>query len=377
MTTSPFKFLDPYGKDDAAFFFGREKETAQLFNAVHASNLTLLYGASGTGKTSLINCGLANKFYDTDWLPLFIRRGKNINAALETALNKALAPTEEHPEKWAIEKKIDLLFLDYFKPIYLIFDQFEELFIFGEKQEQDVFYHTLKKLLNTQGLHIKIIVSIREEWIAYLNDFEKIIPYLFDNRLRVERMSHDNLCHVIEGTLNHTKIDIEPLDETIELILKNIHDKKTGIELTNLQVYLDRVYRKAVASDLSEPVASPSGEPVTADLSAKTPKTLKKRILFTPSVVNQVGAMDNVISDFLDEEMTNIETRLSQERHIKQAKGLPMEILFALVSNDGTKKPSLIDEIVHNLPENKRMKIEDIAFCLEEFKRIRILRETE
>ena len=356
MTTSPFKFLDPYGKDDAAFFFGREKETAQLFNAVHASNLTLLYGASGTGKTSLINCGLANKFYDTDWLPLFIRRGKNINAALETALNKALAPTEEHPEKWAIEKKIDLLFLDYFKPIYLIFDQFEELFIFGEKQEQDVFYHTLKKLLNTQGLHIKIIVSIREEWIAYLNDFEKIIPYLFDNRLRVERMSHDNLCHVIEGTLNHTKIDIEPLDETIELILKNIHDKKTGIELTNLQVYLDRVYRKAA---------------VAADLSAD------KRLIFTPSVVNQVGAMDNVISDFLDEEMTHIETRLMQERHIKQAKGLPMEILFALVSNDGTKKPSLIDEIVQNLPENRRMKVEDIAFCLEEFKRIRILRETE
>jgi hypothetical protein len=357
--TSPFKFLDPYGKDDAAFFFGREKETAQLFNAVHASNLTLLYGASGTGKTSLINCGLANKFYDTDWLPLFIRRGKNINDALENSLNKTLAATETHPEKWTIEKKVDILFLDYFKPIYLIFDQFEELFIFGSKPEQELFYQTLKKLLDTQGLHVKVIISIREEWIAYLNEFEKIIPYLFDNRLRVERMSHDNLCHVIEGTLTHAKIDIEPLDETIELILKNIHDKKTGIELTNLQVYLDRVYRKAVASDLS------ASEPH------------KKNTIFTPSVVNQVGAMENVISDFLDEEMTNIETRLTKERNIKQAKGLPMEILFALVSNDGTKKPSVIDEILDNLPGNKQMKVEDIAFCLDEFKRIRILRETE
>ena len=369
MTTSPFKFLDPYGKDDAAFFFGREKETAQLFNAVHASNLTLLYGASGTGKTSLINCGLANKFYDTDWLPLFIRRDKNINEAVETTLNKALAATEAHPEKWRIEKKVDLLFLDYFKPIYLIFDQFEELFIFGEKPEQEQFYQTLKKLLNTEGLHVKVIISIREEWIAYLNDFEKIIPYLFDNRLRVEKMSHDNLCHVIEGTLTHAKIDINPLDETIELILNNIHDKKSGIELTNLQVYLDRVYR--VASDSSEPITSDLSEPVSADLSAN------KHAIFTPSVVNQVGAMDNVLSDFLDEEMSHIETRLTTERNIKQAKGLPMEILFALVSNDGTKKPSLIDEIVENLPENKRMKVEDIAFCLEEFKRIRILRETE
>jgi hypothetical protein len=377
MTTSPFKFLDPYGKDDAAFFFGREKETAQLFNAVHASNLTLLYGASGTGKTSLINCGLANKFYDTDWLPLFIRRGKNINEAIETVLNKALVATEENPERWPVEKKVDLLFLDYFKPIYLIFDQFEELFIFGTKAEQEQFYLTLKKLLDTQGLHVKVIISIREEWIAYLNEFEKVIPYLFDNRLRVERMSYDNLCHVIEGTLTHAKIDIEPLDETIDLILKNIHDKKTGIELTNLQVYLDRVYRKAVASVSPEPaklVASDLSEPVPADSSAET---TYKHIVFTPSVVNQVGAMDNVISDFLDEEMYHIEIRLSQERNIKQPKGLPMEILFALVSNDGTKKPSLIEEIVKNLPENKLMKVEDIAFCLEEFKRIRILRETD
>ena len=355
MTTSPFKFLDPYGKDDADFFFGREKETAQLFNAVHASNLTLLYGASGTGKTSLINCGLANKFYDTDWMPLFIRRGNGINDALKDALDNALAATEEQPEKWSIEKKVDILFLDYFKPIYLIFDQFEELFIFGTKPEQELFYQTLKKLLDTEGLHVKVIISIREEWIAYLNEFEKVIPYLFDNRLRVEKMSSDNLYRVVEGTLYHANIRVEPTEETIELILNNIHDKKEGIELTNLQVYLDRVYRKALA-------ASPSNS--------------VQPVIFTPSVVNAVGAMSNVISDFLDEELLNIETRLNQERNIKQPKGLPMEILFALVSNDGTKKPSMIEEIVENLPENRQMKAEDIVFCLEEFKRIRILRET-
>ena len=355
MTTSPFKFLDPYGKDDADFFFGREKETAQLFNAVHASNLTLLYGASGTGKTSLINCGLANKFYDTDWMPLFIRRDIDINQSLDLKLNHALAATEEQPEKYTIEKKVDILFLDYFKPIYLIFDQFEELFIFGTKPEQELFYQTLKKLLDTEGLHVKVIISIREEWIAYLNEFEKVIPYLFDNRLRVEKMNSDNLYRVVEGTLYHAHIQVEPTEETIDLILNNIHDKKEGIELTNLQVYLDRVYRKAMTA---------------SNQSAEQP------VVFTPSVVNAVGAMSNVISDFLDEELSNIETRLSEERQIKQPKGLPMEILFALVSNDGTKKPSMIEEIVENLPDNRQMKVEDIAFCLEEFKRIRILRET-
>ncbi len=347
--SSPFKFLDPYGKDDAAFFFGREKETAQLFNAVHASNLTLLYGASGTGKTSLINCGLANKFYDTDWLPLFVRRGANINDALAQKLDSALAPTEENPSRWAIPDKINLLFLDYFKPIFLIFDQFEELYIFGTKEEQTLFYATIKNLLDTEGLHVKVILSIREEWIAYLNEFEKVMPFLFDNRLRVERMNNENLARVIEGTLAHAKIAAENPEETYNLILKNIFDKKTGIELTNLQVYLDRVYRVAAE---------------------KTP------IIFTPSVVRQVGAMANVIDDFLEEELAHIEQKLAQDRQIKQPKGLPLEILFALVSDDGTKKPSDMRSIMDKLPENRQMSEVDIQFCLDEFKRIRILRET-
>ena len=51
MKRSPFKFLDSYQKEDKDRFFGRERETAQLYNAVRASNLVLVYGASGTGKT--------------------------------------------------------------------------------------------------------------------------------------------------------------------------------------------------------------------------------------------------------------------------------------------------------------------------------------
>ena len=74
MIQNPFKFLDAYGKDDGDRFFGRDREIAQLFNAVHASNLVLIYGRSGTGKTSLVQCGLAKKFDDTDWLPVTVRR---------------------------------------------------------------------------------------------------------------------------------------------------------------------------------------------------------------------------------------------------------------------------------------------------------------
>jgi hypothetical protein len=360
MTISPFKFLEAYSKEDSDFFFGREKETAQLFNAVHASNLTLLYGASGTGKTSLINCGLANKFYDTDWLPLFIRRGNNINDSLHAVLNKTLEATEETPEKLPLLKKVDILFLDYFKPIYLIFDQFEELFIFskkdeitGKNDEQETFYAAVKSLLETAGLHVKIIFSIREEWIAYLNDFEKVLPYLFDNRLRVEKMNNAHLFEVIVGTLHHLNVKIsEPVQDTVEAILNNIRDKKEGVELTNLQVYLDRLYRKAAENHTGNALE------------------------FTPSVIKAVGAMENVLSGFLDEELDDIEAQLKQ-RGVENPKNVPLEILFTMVTKDGTKQAMPLEDILDALPRHKNFTPDNVAFCIEAFKRIRILRETE
>ena len=58
----PFKFLDAYSQADHDFFFGREEEVAALYEMVFQTDILLVYGASGTGKTSLIQCGLANKF---------------------------------------------------------------------------------------------------------------------------------------------------------------------------------------------------------------------------------------------------------------------------------------------------------------------------
>src|SRR5580704_15269244 len=84
---NPFKFLDSYTKDDADIFFGREKEVEELYHKIFNSKLLVVYGSSGTGKTSLIQCGLAGKFQESDWMPVLVRRGDNINASFAQVLN--------------------------------------------------------------------------------------------------------------------------------------------------------------------------------------------------------------------------------------------------------------------------------------------------
>jgi AAA+ ATPase superfamily predicted ATPase len=85
----PFKFLDSYNQNDTEMFFGRDEEIVALYEMVFQNSILLVYGASGTGKTSLIQCGLAGRFKSYEWLSLTIRRGTNINTALEKALTDA------------------------------------------------------------------------------------------------------------------------------------------------------------------------------------------------------------------------------------------------------------------------------------------------
>ena len=86
--TSPFQILDAYEKEDKDIFFGRDAEVEQLYDLVFQSNLTLVYGESGTGKTSLIQCGLANRFAQSDWFNVYVRRQEDINQSLLETLKK-------------------------------------------------------------------------------------------------------------------------------------------------------------------------------------------------------------------------------------------------------------------------------------------------
>jgi AAA+ ATPase superfamily predicted ATPase len=130
---SPFKFLDSYTKNDREIFFGRDREIEELYHRVFESKIMLVYGVSGTGKSSLIHCGLANKLQDTDWLPIVIRRGGNIIESMAAGISAASLTRQQ--SKFAspadFKKGVRSLYLDHYKPVFFIFDQFEELFIFG------------------------------------------------------------------------------------------------------------------------------------------------------------------------------------------------------------------------------------------------------
>ena len=322
--TSPFKFLDSYAEQDRAAFFGRDEEIETLYRLMGESRLVLVYGASGTGKTSLIQCGLTSKFSPTSWLPVNVRRGDNLNDALLAAL-RALAITPL-PADITVPDAVRSIYLDHLRPVFLIFDQFEELYVLGSKDEQDKFYAAVKELLGSDT-SCRIIISLREEYLAALDRFELAVPSLFDKRLRVETMTNANVKKVIVGTAAAHDIVLEHGVDTARLIIAQLDDKRVGVQLAYLQVYLDHLYRTAATPG--------AGGAVT----------------FTDAAIDQAGKLGDIMAGFLDAQEGALQAEL-EASGTGIAKGGIARLLDEFVTVTGTKQPSTTAEIAKLLPSS-------------------------
>lgn len=315
---SPFKFLDAYTLEDKAQFFGRGPETEELYTMAFKTPLLLVYGLSGTGKTSLIQCGLASRFDGPDWFPLFIRRQENINRSFREALRLAV----EEPVTAPLPETIRQIYRRYLRPVFLIFDQFEELFILGTAEEQQQLAEDLKNLLKAD-LPCTIILSIREEYLGRLYPFEKAIPTLFDFRLRVEPMSLSKIEAVLSSSFNRFNISLEqPEEESLQLITDNLSAGKAGIQLPYLQVYLDMLYR--------EDYLRTYGDKERAD---ELPP-----LRFSRKEIRAFGSIEHVLEKFLHRQETTIQEQLSS-LYPDWPEGGVQSVLDSFVTEEGTKRP--------------------------------------
>lgn len=336
MSGSPFKLLDAYTAADRDQYFGREEEEAALYDMVLQNRLMLIYGQTGTGKTSLIQCGLSNRFDVTDWYPIFIRRQQDLNASLRERLAQAARSLGSQPAPTAALEEI---YATYLRPAYLIFDQLEEIFILGTPTEQETFAKTLRDLLQAT-VPCRILLVIREEYLAWLYGLERIVPTLFDRRLRVEPMTASKVRAVLHGSFRRFQVLPEsPADHTYTSIIEHLSGGKSGIQLPYLQVYLDLLYQESAnRQGLTQPVAPAAGEwPL---------------LQITRQDVAQLGKIENVLDRFLHEQRSRIQADL-KKLHPGIEDDVVQKVLDAFVSEEGTKRPVKFETKGHLLvPES-------------------------
>jgi WD40 repeat protein len=342
---SPFKFLDSYTKEDREIFFGREREINELYHRLFEGRILLVYGESGTGKSSLINCGLLNKISENEHLQIHIRRSDNILESLSETIEFLLKEPLPHQLLTALlfKKALREISVVTGKKLLFIFDQFEELFIFGSKEERNSLIQVLKVLLESD-IDCRFIFIIRDEYFSNVAEFEKHIPNFLSNRLRIEKMDRANAVAAINGSCSVYNIQVE--EGFAESLLKKLNPDSPGIEPTYLQIYLDRIFNLAIQNE-------------------KHDKSDQKYPLFTIELIEKSGDVSDLLGSFLDDQILLM---------AKPETALP--ILKSFVSYKGTKRLLNLAEVkdyANTLGEHVKEK--DVLEIIGSLVKLRILHD--
>ena len=82
----PYKFLDYFEAADQPIFFGRDEEVNHLVQRIMAHRLTVLFGQSGVGRTSLINAGVIPRLEEEGYISLYLRVLREPTASIKQAV---------------------------------------------------------------------------------------------------------------------------------------------------------------------------------------------------------------------------------------------------------------------------------------------------
>lgn len=240
-TASPWPGLDPYEEAHEERFFGRERTTAALLAVVQRAPLSVFYGQSGLGKTSLLQAGLFPRLRARNHLPVRIRLdfapsavplGRQVLAAIATTARgtqalddpaQRVVPPAELAEGaptslWTYFHRRGQYFWNAQSSIVtpvLVFDQFEEWFGHGAArppEERRAFLRELHQLLDNhppddlpaaatyvyQGVPLALLLVLREDFLAHLSDLRDYLPWLPGNELRLLPFTAAQAREVVE-----------------------------------------------------------------------------------------------------------------------------------------------------------------------------------
>lgn len=184
---SPYKGLNAFADSelDALLFFGREREREIVAANLTASRLTVLYGPSGVGKSSLLSAAVARSMRELPERPLvvvFSRWSDEPIAALADAVAEAEGSVRNGSALEVLER------VQAKRDVYVILDQAEEYFLYhADDAGPGSFAETLPALLSGRN-RVNVLISLREDSLAKLDRFTGHIPSVFGNTLRLDRL---------------------------------------------------------------------------------------------------------------------------------------------------------------------------------------------
>src|SRR5215210_1184019 len=259
---NPWPGLDPFDETDQEYFHGRTAEAGELVRLVRREPLTVLFGRSGLGKTSLLKAGLFPLLRGEDYLPVYLRLDyaegapalreqifRGLQAACDADRVQSAQPAGDE-SLWSFFHRRDAEFWsERNRPVtpVIVFDQFEEIFTLGQETEASrvrsaAFLAELGDLVENRPPDavrevleadstaarrfdfkrsaVKLVLSFREDFLAEMEGLKEQMPSLMYNRFRLLAMSGVQAYEVITRAGGHL-VDDDVARRIIRLAWKN------------------------------------------------------------------------------------------------------------------------------------------------------------
>ena len=264
----PFPGLRPFTFNDKHLFFGRDGQSERVLELLLKNRFAAVIGPSGSGKSSLINCGVIPELYGgylyeagSHWRVLRFNPGYRPIENLTEALVESFYGSKGDPEKLKTEANLYYVLItkkslgisdlikkseSYKKENILIYiDQFEELFRFTPQakkleygDEARIFINILVDAIKQESFPVYVALSIRSDFLGNCVNYQTLTEYINQSHYLVPQMTREAYKSAILGPLALASVRINP--DLLQEILNNLGEKYD--QLPVLQHLMMRVY---------------------------------------------------------------------------------------------------------------------------------------
>jgi hypothetical protein len=236
----PWPGLASFTEDTQALFLGRKKETDELVRLIRRNTVTVLFGQSGLGKSSLLCAGAFPALRAEDFLPIRLRLDHAVGAPplavqVKNALLDACAaagadarPPQENETLWEYFHRRDADIWSaanrLLTPV-LAFDQFEEIFTLGHASDEarargrafvtelaDLIENRIPAVLrarfesgelNLDQYHTdkplcQVVLTLREDFLPDLEGLKRTMRSIMQSRVRVGRLTGLQALEIVQ-----------------------------------------------------------------------------------------------------------------------------------------------------------------------------------
>jgi len=329
---NPWLGLASFTEETRAWFFGREEEVAELSRRVQRKLLTVLFGQSGLGKTSILRAGLVPRLRAQGYCPVYVRIDYAADApAPAEQIKHAIAQTALASGTWTrtgVAEAGESLweFLHHRDDVLrdasgqnliplLIFDQFEEIFTLAQNDDAGRaraarFIQDLADLVENRPPRAfeerletddaaaekfdfarsdyRVLIALREDYLAPLESLKRDMPSIAQNRVRLAPMTGQQALAAVvkpgKGLVN---------DEVAAAIVRFVAG---GSEIQNAEV--EPALLSLVCRELNDARVAAGRAEISADLLEGSQDSILSNF-YERSLSDQPSAVRRIIEDQL------------------------------------------------------------------------------